>query len=281
MGLILWLITGIILIFFLLGFRIVRPTQRGLVETFGKYSRFATPGLNYIIPFVQRMIKVNITENMADARKQDVITKDRLNTTVDAVIFYKVKPNEQDVKASQYGVDEYGSQIITKARTALRNIVGDMRYEDANSKRGEINKDLLQQLKQEVRTWGVEVIGAEMKEIDPPKDVQDSMNQVIKAENEKNAAVDFATAKETEADGIKRAAIKEAEGIAKGRIIVAEAEAKKIKLVNEAANKYFIGNAQKLKKLDVTQSSLEKNSKIVLGTDNQSILKLFDLNKIK
>ncbi len=259
-----YIVITVAVLFFLCGIRIVRPTHRMLIETLGKYKRTAKAGFHWIIPIIQRSIFVNITEQMADAERQEVITKDRLNTTVDAVVFFKVKPEEKDVKASQYNVWDYKRQIVTLAKTTLRNIIGDMKYEEANSDRDKINKELLATLKKEVLSWGIEIVRTEMKEIDPPKDVQSSMNEVIKAENDKKAAVDYATATETRADGEKRAAIKKAEGIKEGKIIVADGEAYRIKTVHLSAQKYFKGNAQKLKGLDVTQSSLEKNAKVLL-----------------
>lgn len=259
-----YIVITVAVLFFLCGIRIVRPTHRMLIETLGKYKRTAGAGFHWIIPIIQRSIFVNITEQMADAERQEVITKDRLNTTVDAVVFFKVKPEEKDVKASQYNVWDYKRQIVTLAKTTLRNIIGDMKYEEANSDRDKINKELLATLKKEVLSWGIEIVRTEMKEIDPPKDVQSSMNEVIKAENDKKAAVDYATATETRADGEKRAAIKKAEGIKEGKIIVADGEAYRIKTVHLSAQKYFKGNAQKLKGLDVTQSSLEKNAKVLL-----------------
>lgn len=258
-----WIYYLIILVavcFFGLGVRIVRPTHKMLVETLGKYKRTAQQGFSWIIPIIQSGRYVNITEQMADARKQDVITKDRLNTTVDAVIFFKVKSDEKNVKASQYNVFDYKEQIVTKARIALRNIIGDMKYEEANSNRNKINKELQKAVTEEVKNWGVEVSGAEMKEIDPPKDVQASMNQLIKAENEKNAAGDFAEAVETKADGEKRASIKEAEGQKQSSILVAEGKAKAFKLIQTS----FKGNAQKLKQMEVTEASLKNNSKVIL-----------------
>lgn len=263
-GLFGWTVIIVLCLFFLVGIRIVRPTHRMLVETLGKYKRIAGQGFHWIVPVIQRGVYVNITEQMTDAARQDVITKDRLNTTVDAVVFYKVKPDEKDVKASQYNVYDYEQQIITIAKTTLRNIIGDMRYEDANSKRDTINEALLKTLKKEVAAWGIEIVRTEMKEIDPPKDVQTSMNEVIKAENDKKAAIDYATATETKADGEKRAAIKKAEGIKQGKIIVADGEAYRIRTVHMSAQKYFKGNAQKLRYADVTQASLEKNSKVLL-----------------
>ncbi len=259
-----YIVITVAVLFFLCGIRIVRPTHRMLIETLGKYKRTAGAGFHWIIPIIQRSIFVNITEQMADAERQEVITKDRLNTTVDAVVFFKVKPEEKDVKAYQYNFWDYKRQIVTLAKTTLRNIIGDMKYEEANSDRDKINKELLATLKKEVLSWGIEIVRTEMKEIDPPKDVQSSMNEVIKAENDKKAAVDYATATETRADGEKRAAIKKAEGIKEGKIIVADGEAYRIKTVHLSAQKYFKGNAQKLKGLDVTQSSLEKNAKVLL-----------------
>ena len=85
-------------LFLLSGFRIVRPTERALVETFGKYSRFCHPGLNYILPIVQKLYRVNVTEIMADIEPQEIITKNRMNAQVDLVIYYKVRSDEESVK---------------------------------------------------------------------------------------------------------------------------------------------------------------------------------------
>jgi len=113
-----------------------------------------------------------------------------------------------------------------------------------------------------------------LKEIDPPKDVQETMNKVVKAENEKIAAVDYATAAETAADGQKRAEIKKAEGIKQARILEADGEAQAIKLVNEAANQYFVGNAQLLKRIQMVEESLKSNTKIVVpaGADLVNVM---------
>jgi regulator of protease activity HflC (stomatin/prohibitin superfamily) len=117
----------------------------------------------------------------------------------------------------------------------------------------------------------LEIVRTELKEIDPPKDVQETMNKVVKAENEKIAAVDFATATETTADGQKRAEIKKAEGIKQARILQAEGEAEAIKLVNEAAEEYFVGNAQVLRKLEAVEHALANNAKIVVPTDTELV----------
>lgn len=261
---VLLILVSIAVLFLLSGIRIIRPTQRGLVETLGKYSSFRTPGFNFIVPIFQSMIRVNITEQMTDIEPQEIITKDNLNAQVDLVVYFKIRPDEQSVCNSEYKVQHVYTQLDTLARTTARNVIGTMAFRDVNSKRNELNEKLRAILVKETKDWGVDVLKVEMKEIVPPKDVQETMNKVIKAENEKDAAIDFATARETEADGKKRAAIKEAEGLAQGKIIVAKAEAERIKLVNESANKYFKGNAQLLRKYDVTESSLKDNSKVIL-----------------
>ncbi len=261
----------VVILLFFIGIRIVRPTHKGLIERLGKYNRFANAGFHWIIPFIERMYKVNITEQMVDADPQEIITNDNLNARVDAQVYFKVKLDEESVKSSQYNVNNYQWQIVNLARTTLRNIIGTLTLKSANSERGKINAELHNTLRVETRNWGIEIVRTELKEIDPPKDVQETMNKVVKAENEKIAAIDFATARETAADGEKRAKIKEAEGVKQSRILQAEGEAEAIKLVNEAANKYFIGNAQLLRKLQALESSLEKNAKIVVPTGTELV----------
>jgi regulator of protease activity HflC (stomatin/prohibitin superfamily) len=270
----LFILCIVVVILFLMGIRIVRPTHRGLVERLGKYQRFGNPGFHWIIPFIERMFQVNITELMVDADPQEIITNDNLNAMVDAQIYYRVKADEESVKSSQYHVNNVNWQIVNLARTTLRNIIGTLTLKSANSERGKINEELHKVLIQETKSWGIDIVRAELKQIDPPKDVQDTMNKIVKAENEKIAAIDFATAAETTADGIKRAEIKKAEGIRQARILAAEGEAEAIRLVNEAANKYFIGNAQFLKQLETVQSSLKDNAKIVVpaGTELVNVI---------
>ena len=244
---ILYVLIILAIVLFITGIRIVRPTHRGLIETFGKYSKFAGPGFHWIFPGIQRLYQVNTTEQMVNAEPQVIITNDNLNATVDAQVYFKINTDEENVKNDTYNVNNYQVQIVALARTTLRNIIGTLSLRSANSERGRINNDLLETLKNETKKWGIDIMRTELKEIDPPKDVQETMNKVVKAENEKIAAIDFATAAETTADGIKRAEIKKAEGIKQAKILAAEGEAQAIKLVNEAADTYFVGNAQLLR----------------------------------
>jgi regulator of protease activity HflC (stomatin/prohibitin superfamily) len=267
-------IAGLLL---LAGARIVRPTSRGLVERLGKYRRLAMPGFNWIIPAIDRMFPVNVTEVMVNAERQEIITSDKLNARVDAQVYFKVKSDEESVKSSQYNVFNYQYQIVNLARTTLRNIIGTLTLKSANSERGRINSELQKTMREETTHWGIEIVRTELKEIDPPPDVQETMNRVVKAENEKVAAIDFATATETIADGARRAEIKKAEGVKQAKILEAEGEAQAIQLVNQAADKYFVGNAQLLRRLIAVETSLATNSKIVVPANTQLINVVGDL----
>ena len=264
---------GVLIILFA-GFKTVRPIERGVIERFGKYQRTKEAGLTWIIPMMDRMYKVNITEQMVDVMPQMVITKDKLNAEVDAVVYYLIR----DVKASIYNVDNHRAQLTSLARTTLRAVIGNMTLTDANEKRSDINSQVETVLDKETNSYGVEVLRVEIQKIEPPEDVQDSMNKVVKAEQEKIAARDMATATETRADGEKRAEIKKAEGVKRGLVLSAEGEAEaieavananaaRIKVVNEAAQKYFVGNAQILKKIEAVEVSLKDNAKIIVDTN--------------
>ena len=268
------IVIGIVILLFFAGIRIVRPTHRGLVERFGKYSRFAMPGFHWIIPGIEQMYRVNITEKMVNAETQEIITNDNLNARVDAQVYFKIMADEESVKNSQYSVNSIEYQIVNLARTTLRNIIGTMTLKSANSERGKINKELHGTLLDETKNWGIQIIRTELKEIDPPKDVQETMNKIVKAENEKISAIDFATATETRADGEKRAEIRRAEGVKQAAILRAEGEAQAIELVNEAAERFFIGNAQLLRRIQALETSLKDNAKIIVpaGSDLVNVL---------
>ena len=261
------IIIMLVLLFLVLGIRIVRPTHKMLIETLGKYLKTAEQGFNWIIPVIQSSRYVNITEQMVDVPEQVVQTSDKLNTTVDAMVYYQVK----DAKASQYNVDNHKRQLTSLARTTLRAVMGNLSLTDCIQKRDQINSEVEKVLDKETDSYGVSVLRVEVQRIEPPKDVQDSMNSVVKAEQDKIAAVNLAKAKETEADGQrmadikvaegkKKASILNAEGLKESSILIAEGKAKAFGLIEKS----FKGNAQELKKLEVTENSLKSNSKIIL-----------------
>jgi len=268
---IVWYVIIFVVFVFLIGIKIVRPTERGLIERLGKYNKFAKPGFHWIIPIIDKIYVVNVTEQMVNADPQEIITNDNLNASVDAQVYFRVIGEEESVKGAIYNVNNYKWQIVNLARTTLRNIIGTLTLKSANSERGKINAELYNTLHIETQSWGIQIVRTELKEIDPPKDVQETMNKVVKAENEKIAAIDSATAAETVADGIKRAKIKEAEGYKQSKILHAEGEAEAIRLVNEAADKYFVGNAQLLRKLEAMETSLSNNAKIVIPSGSELV----------
>ena len=269
-------IIGVIV--FLSGLKIIRPTHRAAVETLGKFTAFKSSGIIFVIPIFQKLYSVNITDTLVDVEKQFVITRDNLNCSVDAQIYYKVGADEASLKKSLYSVNDYEYQIVQLAKTTLRSIIGDKEFKVVNSDRSSLNLAVFDSMSKEAEKWGLKIVRVEVKEITPPPDVQDTMNMVIKAENDKQSAVNFAIATETKADGEKKANIKMAEGRREAMILeargrkesqelVAEGEAKAIELVNNAANEFFIENAQILKKLQVTEESLKNNSKIIVTKD--------------
>ena len=255
--------------------RIVRPTEKGLVERLGKYRRFVEGGVTFLFPFVDRIIKVNITERMTPVQRQDVITRDKVFMGVDAVVFYRIKPDEVSVKASQYNVANFAAQIDTLARTVLRDIIGGMDMSVANTSRPIINTSLKTALDEQTEKWGIEIVRAEIKDLEPPKELIISMESVLKADNDRQAAEKTAIAQATLASGQKNAAIQVAEGQKQAAILqaegqktasieIAEGDAQATKLRNEALTTYFKDNAIVFKQLDTITSSLQNNTKIIV-----------------
>jgi regulator of protease activity HflC (stomatin/prohibitin superfamily) len=232
-------------------------------------------GITLLVPFVDRIIKVNITERMTAVQRQDVITRDKVFMGVDAVVFYKVKTEETAVKASQYYVNNYESQIDTLARTVLRDIIGGMDMTVANTSRPTINAKLKEVLDEQTRDWGIEIVRAEIKDLEPPRGLMSSMESVLKADNERQAAEKTAIAQATlasgeknasiqRAEGMKQAAILQAEGQKTATIAIAEGDAQATKLRNEALTTYFKDSAITFKQLETITASLENNTKIIV-----------------
>jgi regulator of protease activity HflC (stomatin/prohibitin superfamily) len=256
-----------------LGIKIVRPVEVGIVEFLGKYSRTANAGFNWIVPGIFKMYRINITERRVDIDPQSIITRDKLNAVVDGVVYYKVAEAQHAI----YNVNNFQASVPSLAKTTLRAVIGKMTLTEANENRDKINVEVEKILSKGVAKWGIEVVRVELQRIEPPPDVQDAMNQVVKAENEKIAALDLATAIETQADGERRAEIKKAEGIAAAIRLKADADGDAIKIVNEAAEEYFVGNAQLLKKLETVSEALRDNAKIIVPAGSDLVNVISDL----
>ena len=223
-------------------FRIIRPFETGLVERLGKFNREASSGLNIVIPGLERIIIVDMREQVIDVPPQEVITKDNVTITVDAVIYYE----PTDPKKLVYNVGDFITAATKLAQTNLRNVVGDLELDAALTSRETINTSLKLILDEATDKWGTRVVRVEIQRIDPPQDVQDAMNKVMKAERDRRAVV-------TEAEGEKRAAILTAEGRKESQVLDATGEAEALKQV---------ADAQKYEKIAIAEGEAEAIEKV-------------------
>jgi regulator of protease activity HflC (stomatin/prohibitin superfamily) len=251
---------------------IIRQAEKGIVERFGRYKETLDPGLRFLMPFVETLrSRIDMRETVLDIEPQAVITKDNVGITVDAVVYYFVT----DAKAVRYEVANFYVAVSKLAQTNLRNLVGDMSLDETLGSRERINSSLRTTLDEATDKWGVKVTRVEVKEILPPKDITEAMSKQMKAEREKRATILDAEAYRQkqilQAEGDKQNAILVAEGDRQSAILRAEGEAKAIENVSKAASEYFVGNAQLLKQLQVTQASLQDNSKLVISDQSRLI----------
>ena len=203
--------------------KIVRPYEKGVVERLGKYQRTFEPGLHVIVPFIDRITKVDMRENVVDVPPQEVITKDNVVVTVDAVVYYEAT----DPVKLIYNVANFYMASTKLAQTNLRNVVGEMQLDESLTSRETINATLRQILDDATDKWGVRVVRVELQRIEPPLDVTEAMHRQMKAERNKRALI-------LEAEGDKQAAITRAEGSKQAAILDAEGRATAIKEVAEA-----------------------------------------------
>ncbi|WP_448517187.1 SPFH domain-containing protein [Pseudothermotoga sp.] len=215
------------------GIKVVRPFQRGLIERLGKFHREAGPGIHFVIPFFDRMIRVDLREMVIDVPPQEVITKDNVVVTVDAVIYYEVT----DAYKVVYNVNNFQFATLKLAQTNLRNVIGELELDQTLTSREKINAKLRTVLDDATDKWGVRITRVEIKKIDPPKDITEAMSKQMKAERTKRAAI-------LEAEGIKQAEILKAEGERNAAILRAEGEAEAIKKVAEANRYKLIAEAE-------------------------------------
>lgn len=209
-----------------LAIRIVRPYEKGLVERLGKYIRTGESGLNVLTPFLERMIKVDMREQVISVPPQEVITKDNVVVTVDAIIYFHVTDPFRVV----YNIRSFEMAAVKLAQTNLRNTIGELDLDQTLNSRERINTQLRETMDEATDKWGVKVTRVEIQKIDPPTDIVNAMSAQMKAERTKRAAI-------IEAEGIKQAAITKAEGEKQSAILKAEGEAGAIERV-ATANKF-------------------------------------------
>jgi regulator of protease activity HflC (stomatin/prohibitin superfamily) len=223
MGTLLIVILIFLFLWAVLGLKVVRPYQRGAVERLGRYQRTVQPGLNFIIPFLERLIKVDMREQVVDVPPQEVITKDNATVTVDAIIYYEVT----DPVKVLYNVANFRMATIKLAQTNLRNVIGDMSLDESLTSREKINAKLRDVLDEATDKWGAKVTRVELQRIEPPGDVTEAMHRQMKAERDRRAVV-------LEAEGYKQAQILKADGEKQARILQAEGQAGAIERVATA-----------------------------------------------
>ncbi|MBE0433031.1 SPFH/Band 7/PHB domain protein [candidate division WOR-3 bacterium] len=192
--------------------KIIRPWQKGLIERLGRYQRTADSGLTIVIPFWERMTKVDMREQVVDVPPQAVITKDNVVVEVDAVVYYEVT---DPIKVT-YNVADFYTAATKLAQTNLRNLVGDLALDESLTSREVINTKLRQILDDATDKWGTRVTRVELQRIEPPRDVTEAMHRQMKAERDRRAMI-------LEAEGHKQSAILKAEGQAEAIKKVADA----------------------------------------------------------
>jgi len=251
--------------------RIINQFEKGVVLRLGKFKSIAEPGLNLILPYLESLITVDVREKVIQVEPQQVITKDNVTVLVDAVIYFKVI----DPVKAEFEVEDFDTAATTLAQTNLRNVVGDKTLDETLVARDVINTSLRDVLDEVTHNWGVKVTRVEVQKIEPPQEITQAMSLQMKAEREKRAAIlqseGVKQSQILEADGKKSAEILRAEGDAQAKILRAQAEANAIKQVAEAANKYFDEKAQAWRRLEVSATVLENNTKFVLPTSGELI----------
>jgi len=265
------IIVLIVIAIFAQGIRKVNQYEKGLVERWHAYEKTVEPGLRYIWPFVHRMFRVNMREQVIDVPPQEIITEDNVVVTIDAVVYYQIV----DPRKAIYEVEDFELAIVKLAQTTLRNIVGEMSLDTCLTSREKINTELRKVLDEATDKWGTKVNRIEVQRIDPPADIQTAMHKQKTAEQErrqlrllatgrKEAALQDRDATILKAEGERKAKILTAEGEAQSIKLVADAQAEAVKVVSLSANKYFMENAQLNKKLDVVRDTFAQQTKIVV-----------------
>ncbi len=301
MGLIFSIALVILLVVYLVkGIYIVKQAEAVIVERLGKYDRMLSPGLNYIIPFIENtrgitwkithksldgstysyvkeIDRIDLRETVYDFPRQNVITKDNVTISINALIYFQIV----EPKSAVYEITNLSDAIEKLTQTSLRNLVGKMDLDESLVSRDHINKELRMVLDDATNKWGVKVNRVELQDIIPPKDIQASMEKQMKAERDRRATILEAEGLKTAAilkaegekeaainmaEGEKQAAILRADGIAQARILEADGEKEAIRKIIDALQ----GNGQPDKYL-IAMKYLESLESITSGKDNKVV----------
>ena len=242
----------------------LRPYERGIRETLGKYSGFVMPGLGFQVPFIHLVRVRDVREHTMDIHPQPVITKDNVEIQVDGIMWVRPTVDEESIKKTFYNIDDWKRAVIQLAMTNLRQEFGDLTLDESLVAREKIAANLQRILNTYAVEWGLTVSKVEIRLIDPPEDIKKAMHKQKTSEQERRSMRLLATGEFEAAEQQKLAIIQRAQGEREAAIQVAQGRAEAIRLVNESAEKYFIGNAQALKRMEMTENSLRENAKIVI-----------------
>ena len=242
----------------------IKPYERGIQETLGRYSKFIHPGLGLQLPILQMVRVRDIREHTMDIPPQSVITQDNVEIRVDGVMWVRPAADEESIKKTFYNIDNWKRAVIQLAMTNLRQEFGDLTLDQSLVAREKIADNLQAVLNKFAVEWGLLVSKVEIMLIDPPDDIKKAMHKQKTAEQERRAMRLLATGDFEAAEQQKLAIIQRAEGEREAAVQVALGKAEAIRLVNEAAEKYFQGNAQVLKQMEMTENALRDNAKIVI-----------------
>ncbi|HJL82921.1 MAG TPA: SPFH domain-containing protein [Acidimicrobiales bacterium] len=246
-------IAFVLFVFAASAIKIVRPFQRGIIEQLGKYKMTTDPGLKLIIPVVQSLVRIDMREQVVDVPPQEVITKDNVTVTVDAVIYYE----PTDAQRLVYNVANFLMAITKLAQTNLRNVIGEMSLDQALTSRDNVNVALREVLDDATDKWGVRVVRVEIQRIDPPGDVMAAMHEQMKAERTRRAVV-------LEADGVREASITRAEGEKQALILASEAVKQQaiLEAEGEAQAIEAVADAERYRQLTVAEGEAEAIRKV-------------------
>jgi len=242
----------------------LRPYERGIQEKLGEYTRFVLPGLGFQWPLIQLIRVRDVREHTMDIEPQPVITKDNVEITVDGVMWVRPTIDEEGIKRTFYNIDNWQRAIIQLAMTNLRQEFGELSLDESLVARVKIATNLQLILNTFAIEWGLTVTKIEIRLIDPPDDIKKAMHKQKTSEQERRSMKLLATGEFEAAQQQKLAIIQRAEGEREAVIQVAQGKAEAIRLVNEAAERYFIGNAQELKRLEMVENALRDNTKVVI-----------------
>jgi regulator of protease activity HflC (stomatin/prohibitin superfamily) len=248
----------------------LRPFERGIQEKLGKYHKFVMPGLGFQIPLIQITRVRDVREHTMDIHPQPVITKDNVEILVDGIMWVRPTVDEEAIKRTFYNIDDWKRAVIQLAMTNLRQEFGDLTLDESLVARETIANNLQRVLNMFAEEWGLTVSKVEIRLIDPPEDIKKAMHKQKTAEQERRSMRLLATGEFEAAEQQKLAMIQRAEGERAAVIQVAQGKAEAIRLVNEAAQKYFHGNAQLLKQMEMVENSLRENAKIIITEDGIS-----------